>query len=148
MTTPLAVVLVLALAGQEGPRYRYEVTLPVPPGTILYAHWSAQRDVSVAADVAAFGDLMRTFSAKDGAGLIELEDAGRVFGVPIGTPLRVLRYVEQTAPKEPAYEVRVVEGKHRDRKGWISVVFAKKRTAEGDTSKEQPKAKARPKRRR
>jgi hypothetical protein len=112
--------------------------MPVPqvePGSTLYAYWNGGPRVPIATDLFAFLDLQKAILATDQKGIEELEQAGRLFAVPIGTPVKVLEYHDGTVSKVPACEVRVLEGKRQDQKGWTVVTWLRGRVAIPDKAK-------------
>jgi hypothetical protein len=128
----LAPALWLALAlPAQAPQYRYEQAVPQPPGTILYAHWRLDMDISVASSRAAYHEMRKAGRAGDTIGLVEMEDAGHIFGLKVGTAILVLGH-EGTEATDLVYEVRVRDGKHRDRKAWIPMALAKRRVVVED----------------
>lgn len=132
----LALPLTLVLVAQAGPSYRYVETPPVRPGSTLYAHVDQTPTVPICADVFAVGELQKAILAEDRAGIAELRKAGRLFDVTVGTALRVIEYDRGGVVADaPSYEVRVLDGTHRDRKGHTFAVWAKRRIVVPDRPK-------------
>ncbi len=109
-----SVLLAVALTGQ------------VMPGVIVYiCPVSRETDVPVAADFFAKLEFMKAGHTHDQTGINELYSADRVFAVPVGTAVRVLQFDRfaqdfmDGAWESPSYEVRILEGKYKDRKGWV-----------------------------
>jgi hypothetical protein len=79
--------------------------------------------VEVALDAAAVGELKDVFLARDGYGYQELLDLGRVFVAATGERVKNLvmpRDMDgEAAPKSTLY-VRILDGVHEGRKGWIA----------------------------
>lgn len=123
------VLLALALAAQTGDGYRYLPVPPVAPGSTLYAYREGGPNVPVAADVFAYRDLQKAILAGDQKGIEELEKANRLFAVPVGTAVKVLQYDDGILVKVPSYEVRVLDGNRKDRKGWVAATWVARRVA-------------------
>ena len=110
-------------------KYRY---LPGPllkPGSTLYIYWDNGPKVPITTDLFALIDLQKAIFADDQKGIDELHDSGRQLHVPIGTAAKVLQYDKGVLTEVPAYEVRILEGPYKDRKGWVVVSWVRQRVA-------------------
>jgi hypothetical protein len=79
--------------------------------------------VEVALDAAAVSELKDVFLARDGYGYQELLDLGRVFVAATGERVKNLvlpRDGDGNAAPESTLFVRILDGVHEGRKGWIS----------------------------
>ncbi|MES2461818.1 MAG: Clp protease N-terminal domain-containing protein [Armatimonadota bacterium] len=79
--------------------------------------------VEVAADAAAVRELRDVFLARDGYGYQELLDLGKVFVAATGERVKYLivpRDNSTEAPPISSIFVRILEGVHEGRKGWIA----------------------------
>jgi hypothetical protein len=79
--------------------------------------------VEVAVDAAAVRELRDVFLARDGYGYQELLDLGRVFVAATGESVKYL-VAPRDSNAEPlpasSFFVRILEGVHEGRKGWIA----------------------------
>lgn len=130
--TTLLLVLAAATAGQEKPAegHRYEMVARPQPGQTLYAVTDlAGERVSLAVDVFAFRDMVKAMKAADAKGLEELESAGRLLPMKAETAMRYLSTPAEAVTGLPAYECRVLDGPHKDRKGYVLAPYARERVA-------------------
>lgn len=81
---------------------------------------SGSADVLVAVDEDSFSKLIDSGVARDNEGLVLLIASGKVFRVPSGTKVRVL------SPGFLKSEVRVLEGDHYARSGFVPVEWVEK----------------------
>lgn len=125
---------------QDAPNYRYVPVRTVEPGSTLYAYWENGPNVPIATDLFAHLDLQKSILATDQKGIDELKAAGRLANVPVGTAVKVLRYDKGLVAGVPSYEVRILEGRHADRKGWVVSTWARARVAAPETPKEKARA--------
>jgi hypothetical protein len=143
----LTLALTLALTAQDAPplghEYRY---FPVPvgvsmePGGTLYACVNdREMPIEVATDIFALMEYQKALRADDPTGDEELSKAGRLFSVATGTAVKILEYHRRNPflVKTDSYEVRVLDGPHRGRKGFMLAAFLMER-------REVPKPKPKP----
>lgn len=68
----------------------------------------------------AYKQFIKIQTAKDKHGFNQMVSAGKIFAVPNGTRVLILDL------DLAAYEVRILQGEHKNRTGWIAYEFAKK----------------------
>lgn len=118
----IAIASVTQAEPPSPPAYRYVEVPKVKEGSTLFAYMDPSRGghVPVASDLFAFSDMIQAILAGDQTGLDEMKASGRLFTLATGTAVRVLEYHEAVIMKSPAYEVRVLDGKHAGKKGWAA----------------------------
>lgn len=85
---------------------------------VLYLKGS---DVVLLADSkSSYKQFVKIQAAKDKYGFNQMVSAGKIFSVPNGTRVLILDL------DSAAFEVRILQGQHRNRTGWIAYEFAKK----------------------
>lgn len=138
----VVLAVLVAVAGQNAgtPRYRYEaVSPPAKPGAVLYAHLGGTEGVVMAAaDPAAHRELLKSVGAGDDTGTKELLAEGKILSLQPGTAVRVLEVDDGPAAPLPSYEVRVLDGKYRDKKAWLVTIWARRRVEASDPPKAKP----------
>ena len=72
-------------------------------------------------DIFAYGDYVKYLKAGDEAGFRELKATGRATTLAEDTPVLVLKLLDNELITEtfPAAEVRVLDGPHKDERGWV-----------------------------
>ncbi len=116
----LPLLLALALAAQQAPAFRYEPSFQAEPGTIVYAHLHPTHGTWITPNLFDLRKLMRLIQASDPLSRMEMEDAGDLLLVPEGTPLRVLQLMDANVIGAASYEVRILDGKYKDKKAWVA----------------------------
>jgi hypothetical protein len=127
-------VLVSAFVGQTAAK---DFTVFKPSDeAIIYCH-SKQADEPSSAIVTnsetAMWDFEKVFDAKDKEGLVALEKQGRLAFIPAGTRVRIIKYHEGHKVQfmgtyvRPCFEVRLLEGSHKDQAGFVIVTDVRPR---------------------
>jgi hypothetical protein len=122
-----SLVLALVAGGDDQVTYRYVPVPRVRPGSTLYTYAEGQPVVGIATDLSANLEFQKSFNAGDQKGIDELRDNGRLLIVPPGTAVKIREYYDGALTYLPSYEVRVLDGKYKDKKGWVMVPWVRAR---------------------
>lgn len=99
----------------------YTAAYPCPAGTIAAVHEDGWKKFPLTRDLFASIDFSKFVRANDTTGIKDQLKSGEVFVVEDETPVRVLQ-VEKFEGLIRA-EVRILEGEHKDRTGWVAVGY-------------------------
>ncbi len=104
-------------AAQNRAQQRPRFSAFIPDVGSVVRLYNGTASVLVGADENALGEMDKAIRAKDDYGRVQLVMIGRILLVDSGTRSRVLDIGFFT------HEVRILEGKHQGRKGWVRKQF-------------------------
>lgn len=136
------ILLALTAVSQVQATHRYVPVDHPKPGLLCYAETDAFTElIPIAADYLAEIDLQKSLISNDVQGVRELTDEHRVYWIKRETPIKLLAANPGSADTKPAYEIRILEGRRKDEKGWIFAGWARERkpASQSSQSKVRPR---------